>query len=330
MDKAHMKLAKLVPFLFIVALFVAGAARAGVPAIPEIPTTLPDSVREPLIAKRQPLALRKLALIDEGKTINRRCAKVATGSAQHQACVTRRARFNTTADTLSSEVDKLEDDIDAAIEAEKRRVAAPNKDATVVDARVPRDGAYMLRRVPELARSPAADRIMKGFQAVINRDWPVALMWWQDALRRDPANAALKRSVDLAQWMVDRGKTAAAGPVTPPLAAAIHAAARGENAEAIRQFEIVKVQNPAVAPHADRMIAAIRQKSEQAVKDATLNWRIEKQQRDIVEGLFDTGLKRLSIGDEKGAQEAFRDADFFSMGLPTNQLPYQSPPSARP
>ena len=318
-----MKLTKLALLVLITTLPVPDFARAAVPAIPEIPLTLPDTVRQPLIAKRQPLAQRKLALIDEGKAINQQCAKVERGSSQHQSCLIRQREFNAKAETLGSDVDKLEDEIDAAIEAEKQRVAIPNIDPSVVDARVPRDGARLVRRVPELARSPAADRIAKGFQAVMNRDWPVALAWWQDALQRDPGNAALKRSVDLAQWMVDRRTAAAAGPVTPPLTAAIHAAARGDNAEAIRQFEIVKAQNPAVAPHADSMIAAIRQKSEQAVKNATLSWQIEKQQRDIVEELLQVGLSRLLVGDEKGAQEAFRDADFFSMGLPADQLPYK-------
>ncbi len=191
----------------------------------------------------------------------------------------------------------------------------------MVDARVPRDGAYLTNQVPELKRSPAADRITKGFQAVINHDWPVALAWWQEALQRDPNNAALKRSVDLAQWMVDRRKAVAAGPMTP-LGVAFHSASRGDNAGAIRQFELAKAENPAIAPQADHMIAALRQRQAKDAKGAAYwNRQIKEQTRQIVDGLFETGMNRLSVGDEKGAQEAFNDADFYSMSLPAGERP---------
>ena len=208
---------------------------------------------------------------------------------------------------------------------------APHTDTSVVDARVPRDGAYLTGQVPELKNSPAADRITKGFQAVINHDWPVALAWWQDALNRDPGNAALKRSVELAQWMVDRRKAKAAGPATP-LGAAIHSVSRGDNAGAIRQFELAKAENPAIASQADSMIAALRQRQAKDAKDAKdakaaayWNGEIKKQTQRLVDDLFETGMNRLSIGDEKGAQEAFNDATFF--GGPANVRPSQLPAS---
>ncbi len=203
---------------------------------------------------------------------------------------------------------------------------APHTDPSVVDARVPRDGAYLTAQVPELARSPAADRISKGFQAVINRDWPVALAWWKDALQRDPNNAALKRSVDLAQWMVDRRKAVAAGPATP-LSAAIHAAARGDNTEAIRQFELAKVENPASATHVDSMIATLRQKSTEAARKSTKDHKFEQMLRAYAKDTFDEGMNMLSIGDEKGAQQAFDKADYLSRSLPANQRPSQPPPA---
>ena len=42
-----------------------------------------------------------------------------------------------------------------------------------------------------------SDRVRKGFQAVMVRDWKVAKAWFQDALNRDPNNAGLKRLVAL-------------------------------------------------------------------------------------------------------------------------------------
>lgn len=192
---------------------------------------------------------------------------------------------------------------------------APHTDTSVVDARVPRDGAYLTDRVPELKNSPAADRITKGFQAVINHDWPVALAWWQDALKRDPNNAALKRSVDLAQWMVDRPKAKAAGPVTP-LGAAIHSASRGDSAKAIRQFELVKKENPAIAAQVDSMIDELRQRQKKEAQTHKNSVEVEKQiaewDRQWVEKLHEDGMNMLSVGDEKQAQWIFHFADSVS------------------
>lgn len=42
-----------------------------------------------------------------------------------------------------------------------------------------------------------SDRVRKGFQAVMERDWKVAKAWFQDALKRDPTNVGLKRLVAL-------------------------------------------------------------------------------------------------------------------------------------
>ncbi len=205
---------------------------------------------------------------------------------------------------------------------------APHTDTSVVDARVPRDGAYLTGQVPELKRSPAADRISKGFQAVINHDWPVALAWWQDALKRDPGNAALKRSVDLAQWMVDRRKAKAAGPATP-LGAAIHSASRGDNAGAIRQFELVKKENPAIAPQVDSMINELRQREEKEALTHKNSIEIEKQMaewdRQWVEKLYEDGMNMLSIGDEKQAQWIFHFADSMAQKKYAQPLPAPKP-----
>jgi hypothetical protein len=43
-----------------------------------------------------------------------------------------------------------------------------------------------------------SDRVRKGFQAVMTRDWKVAKAWFQDALNHDPGNPGLKRLVALA------------------------------------------------------------------------------------------------------------------------------------
>lgn len=105
---------KAIRLLLIMVLFSAAHVHAGIPAVPEISLALPDTVRQPLIAKRQPLALRKLALVDEGNAITQSCAGVKTGSSQHQSCLARLAQFNSKADVLSEEMDQLADEIYAA------------------------------------------------------------------------------------------------------------------------------------------------------------------------------------------------------------------------
>lgn len=98
--------------------------------MPEIPAALPEDVRAPLIAKRQPLARQKLALIDEGKSINQQCAKVEKGSEQYQDCLARHTRFTAGIQTLWSKVDQLTDEIDRAIDAEIERLTARDKELT--------------------------------------------------------------------------------------------------------------------------------------------------------------------------------------------------------
>lgn len=99
------------------AILAAAPAQAGVPALPEIPLLLPDSVRQPLVDRRQPLAQRKLALIAEGDAITASCARLKPGSAEHQHCLSRLAQFDAKVETLRDEVDVLADLIDAAIVA---------------------------------------------------------------------------------------------------------------------------------------------------------------------------------------------------------------------
>lgn len=112
-------------WLLAIALLAAAApVRAGIPALPEIPLLLPDSVRQPLIARRQPLAQRKLALIAEGDAITASCARLKRGSAEHQHCLSRLAQFDARVETLRDEVDRLADAIDAAIVA--NTIAAMN------------------------------------------------------------------------------------------------------------------------------------------------------------------------------------------------------------
>jgi hypothetical protein len=78
----------------------------------------------------------------------------------------------------------------------------PSGDPMVVDARnVPSGLPKALDSAIATAYASAppgvSDRVRKGFQAVMDRDWKVAKAWFEDALNRDPNNAGLKRLVAL-------------------------------------------------------------------------------------------------------------------------------------
>lgn len=109
-------------FLLSAVLFTATHVYAGLPAMPEIPLALPEAVRAPLIGKRQPLAQRKLALIEKGKALNQSCIDVAKGSSRHQNCLTKQALFNAEAQALRDDFERLADDVDVAITAHKARI----------------------------------------------------------------------------------------------------------------------------------------------------------------------------------------------------------------
>ncbi|CAG1065058.1 hypothetical protein BAC1_00635 [uncultured bacterium] len=90
----------------------------------------------------------------------------------------------------------------------------PHTGTSVVDARnVPTGLAKALENAIASAYADAppgvSDRVRKGFQAVMDRDWKVAKAWFQDALKRDPSNAGLKRLVALADISQPFGKNSA-------------------------------------------------------------------------------------------------------------------------
>lgn len=58
----------------------------------------------------------------------------------------------------------------------------------------------ILPSVTEIESSPGAADARKAFQAIIDKDWPAAIASYKQALLKDPSNAALKRSLDLAEY----------------------------------------------------------------------------------------------------------------------------------
>jgi tetratricopeptide (TPR) repeat protein len=73
-----------------------------------------------------------------------------------------------------------------------------SRDPSVVDARnvssgLPKAMDEAIAGAYKDAPAGVVDRVRKGFQAVMGRDWKVARAWFEDALNRDPNNAGLKR-----------------------------------------------------------------------------------------------------------------------------------------
>ena len=221
---------RIIRLLLAAALLAAATAQAAMPPMPEIPVSLPDAVRDPLIAKRHPLALKKLALIEEGEANKKQCTNVVVGSPQHQSCLAKLQEFNAKVDALRVEFNQLEDEIDAAVVAEEKRQAAIaaeakrqadiaaekmrraedenkrraalNTDTSVVDARNVPSG--LPKSVDDaIPHTPSGERVRKGFQAIQDGDWKAALAWFKDAHNKEPGNPGIERLVDLAQFTLE-------------------------------------------------------------------------------------------------------------------------------
>jgi tetratricopeptide (TPR) repeat protein len=70
-------------------------------------------------------------------------------------------------------------------------------DARIVPSGLPKAMDEAIAGAYKDAPAGVIDRVRKGFQAVMERDWKVARAWFEDALNRDPNNAGLKRLVAL-------------------------------------------------------------------------------------------------------------------------------------
>lgn len=94
----------------------------------------------------------------------------------------------------------------------------PNTDPMVVDARNVPSG--LPKSVDDaIPHTPSGERVRKGFQAVQDGDWKVALAWFKDALNKEPGDPGIARLVDLAQFTLEyrtRPQTPAPGKNATP------------------------------------------------------------------------------------------------------------------
>jgi hypothetical protein len=110
----------------------------------------------------------------------------------------------------------------------------PNLDPMVVDTRdmpsgLPKSVDNAIDSAYQDAPPGVRDRVRKGFQAVMNKDWNVAKAWFQDALNHDPDNAGLKQLVAQADYTPVRASQA--------MTLMSHTATAGDRALSEEMFE---------------------------------------------------------------------------------------------
>ena len=189
MIKANSSLGFIVLCGLSLSLISVEARAEKIPALVQISPVLPAEEQAAFRKRKATLESTLQAFVAASDHFNAKAAKDQT-DAEFDALTAQRARYIASAQEYNSQL--------AA-----RVKALESGDPMVVDARnVPSglwqgmDGAI----ASAYADAPAgvSDRVRKGFQAVMDRDWKVAKAWFEDALNRDPDNVGLKRLVALA------------------------------------------------------------------------------------------------------------------------------------
>ena len=254
-------------------LFMTGEAAAEIPAIPEIPPAVSAGHAE-LVQQREMLIQQRAALKTRAAMNKIECQAVKEKSPEDARCIESSSAIST--------------DVDRHIQATQQFIS--NLGPTVVDARnvpsgLPKGLDNAIASAYSSAPPGVSDRVRKGFQAVMVRDWAVAKAWFQDALNHDPNNAGLKRLVALTDT-----------PQQPNDQQRATVDARNEPA--------------GLGGGADMKGASAPPNK---TKPATAG------DRALSEKMFEDGLQFLIMGDYEHADEMFRQADFqrnFDAGEP--------------
>lgn len=186
----------------VLGLFAMESAQAiDIPALPVVQPNI-AATRPALVKQREALLKERKDLLDRTNSHNQLCSAVEVGSAAEASCTEAYPALEKAINSHIQASKQYNDDHLAAVNLAASLKPAPNADTSVVDARnVPSGLPKALDNAIASAYSAAppgvSDRVRKGFQAVMVRDWKVAKAWFQDALNRDPNNAGLKRLVAL-------------------------------------------------------------------------------------------------------------------------------------
>ena len=160
-----------------------------IPALTQVSPKLSAEEQAEFRQRRATLESTLQGFIAASDRFNAKAAKDQT-DAEFDALTAQRAQYIAAAKKYNS-------DLTARVQA------LESGDPMVVDARNVPSGLWQgMDSAIATAYSDAppgvSDRVRKGFQAIMDRDWKVAQAWFEDALIRDPDNAGLKRLVALA------------------------------------------------------------------------------------------------------------------------------------
>lgn len=190
-------------------VFLAEAAYAvNIPPIPEMSSEA--AVLHPeLVQRRVALRLERDQLHDRTLSHNSKCGRVEEGSAAEASCASQLEALSAAVDRHIQASTQFIEDYNAAEAAriqdsglrgaKSDNTQQPNLDPMVVDARNVPTGLPKSVEA-EIPNTPAGNRVRKGFQAVMDHDWQVALAWFKDALNHEPDNAGIMRLIDLAEY----------------------------------------------------------------------------------------------------------------------------------
>ncbi len=179
--------------LFIVALGLVGSVVAfgadKIPALLEVSSLLPAAEQASFLEQRAKIQAHWKDFKEASDRFNKKTAELQSDQ-EFMRLTKQRADYIQSVNQFN-----------AVIIA--RMAALDSGDTKVVDARDVPSGLWQgmdgaIATVYADAPAGVSDRVRKGFQAVMDRDWKVAKAWFEDALKRDPDNAGLKRLVALA------------------------------------------------------------------------------------------------------------------------------------
>lgn len=167
--------------LAAVLLMANAMAAEKIPAIPDIPTDVATSHAE--------LAMQRAALLQERASLKARIAmnKIECESVKQYSPEDAKCTQDTTA--ISADVDRHVQTTEQFITSINDPMVVNTQD---IPSGLPKGLDSAIASVYAKAPTGVSERVRKGFQAVMVRDWPVAKAWFQDALNHDPGNAGLK------------------------------------------------------------------------------------------------------------------------------------------
>lgn len=180
-------------------LLVMGSAQAiDIPALPVVQPNI-AAVNPTLVQQREKLLMERKALLDRANSHNQVCSAVEAGSAADASCTKAYPSLEAAINSHVQASKQYNDNYLAAVNRAASQKPAPSGDPMVVDTRVPSglpkavDDA--IAGVYASAPPGVGQRVSRGFQAVMAKDWNLAKVWFLDALKLDPDNANLKQLV---------------------------------------------------------------------------------------------------------------------------------------